>query len=400
MNFWRINLSEILKESKGIRLLLENFWITRDDNREEYYEIKDNKLKIERFFSEKAGWKLIFNSKLTKLEKIPAKTESFMGISEFKEIMDYCILCSLLMILEDEEDGKQFLLSSLTDRIKIYIKEYIEIDWMNYSHRQSLVRAFKYAESIGLIRKNDGDINKYNNSVEIDVLYEKTGFSRYFAVDFQRDISDYTSYKDFEIEKIEDINKDKGEQRINRIYRNLLTTPAVYWEESKDADSIYIRNQRPALESNLKKCLLGNLHIHKNSAFLGFDDEGLLGEIHPKRRGTLSDIVLLICRELRKKIINQELKREIKDFIEISKENMLVIIDESKSRYGINWSKEYREMKLEKLYENIVEYMEEWKFIEGVSEDKLIVCPAVGKIIGRYRKVKKGVNDEQSLENE
>ena len=393
-------MSEILKESKGIRLLLENFWITRDDNREEYYEIKDNKLKIERFFSEKAGWKLIFNSKLTKLEKIPAKTESFMGISEFKEIMDYCILCSLLMILEDEEDGKQFLLSSLTDRIKIYIKEYIEIDWMNYSHRQSLVRAFKYAESIGLIRKNDGDINKYNNSVEIDVLYEKTGFSRYFTVDFQRDISDYTSYKDFEIEKIEDINMDKGEQRINRIYRNLLTTPAVYWEESKDADSIYIRNQRPALESNLKKCLLGNLHIHKNSAFLGFDDEGLLGEIHPKRRGTLSDIVLLICRELRKKIINQELKREIKDFIEISKENMLVIIDESKSRYGINWSKEYREMKLEKLYENIVEYMEEWKFIEGVSEDKLIVCPAVGKIIGRYRKVKKGVNDEQSLENE
>ena len=387
-------MSEILKESKGIRLLLENFWITRDDNREEYYEIKDNKLKIERFFSEKAGWKLIFNSKLTKLEKIPAKTESFMGISEFKEIMDYCILCSLLMILEDEEDGKQFLLSSLTDRIKIYIKEYIEIDWMNYSHRQSLVRAFKYAESIGLIRKNDGDINKYNNSVEIDVLYEKTGFSRYFAVDFQRDISDYTSYKDFEIEKIEDINMDKGEQRINRIYRNLLTTPAVYWEESKDADSIYIRNQRPALESNLKKCLLGNLHIHKNSAFLGFDDEGLLGEIHPKRRGTLSDIVLLICRELRKKIINQELKREIKDFIEISKENMLVIIDESKSRYGINWSKEYREMKLEKLYENIVEYMEEWKFIEGVSEDKLIVCPAVGKVIGKYRKVKKGVNDE------
>ncbi len=393
-------MSEILKESKGIRLLLENFWITRDDNREEYYEIKDNKLKIERFFSEKAAWKLIFNSKLIKLEKIPAKAESFMGINEFKEIMDYCILCSLLMILEDEEDGKQFLLSSLTDRIKIYIKEYIEIDWLNYSHRQSLVRAFKYAESIGLIRKNDGDINKYNNSVEIDVLYEKTGFSRYFAVDFQRDISDYTSYKDFEIEKIEDINMDKGEQRINRIYRNLLTTPAVYWEESKDADSIYIRNQRPALESNLKKCILGNLHIHKNSAFLGFDDEDLLGEIHPKRRGTLSDIVLLICGELRKKIINQELKREIKDFIEISKENMLVIIDESKSRYGINWSKEYREMKLEKLYENIVEYMEEWKFIEGVSEDKLIVCPAVGKIIGRYKKVKKGVNDEQSLENE
>ena len=141
-------MSEILKESKGIRLLLENFWLTRDENREEYYEIKDNRLKIERFFSEKAGWKLIFNNRLVKLEKIPAKVESFMGIEEFKDTMDYCILCSLLMILEDKEDGEQFLLSSLTDRIKIYIKEYIEIDWLNYSHRQSLVRAFKYAESI------------------------------------------------------------------------------------------------------------------------------------------------------------------------------------------------------------------------------------------------------------
>ena len=85
-------MSEILKESKGIRLLLENFWLTRDENREEYYEIKDNRLKIERFFSEKAGWKLIFNNRLTKLEKTPARAESFMGIAEFKDTMDYCCL--------------------------------------------------------------------------------------------------------------------------------------------------------------------------------------------------------------------------------------------------------------------------------------------------------------------
>ena len=97
---------------------------------------------------------------------------------------------------------------------------------------------------------------------------------------------------------------------------------------------------------------------------------------------------------MRKKIVNQELKREIKDFVEISKAEMISLIEESKNRYGINWSKEYRDMKIEKLYENIIEYMEEWKFIERVSEDKLIIYPAVGKVIGKYRKVKKGVNDE------
>ena len=97
---------------------------------------------------------------------------------------------------------------------------------------------------------------------------------------------------------------------------------------------------------------------------------------------------------MRKRIVNQEFKREIRDFVEISKENMISIIEENKNRYGINWSKEYRDMKIEKLYENIIEYMEEWKFIERVSEDKLIIYPAVGKVIGKYRKVKKGVNNE------
>lgn len=372
-----------IKVNKGIKLLLENFWIDREKNRDEYYEIKDNIVEIEKFFSEKVGWKIIINSQIIKLEKVPAKSEIFMGILEFKDIMDYCILCGLLMILEDKEDKEQFLLSDLTDRIKLYLKDYIEVDWLNYSHRKSLVRAFEYAENMKLIAKNDGEIKKYNNSIETEVLYEKTGFSRYFATDFKKDISDYNSYKDFE--KDIEINSDKRESRTNRVYRNILTTPAIYWYDSTDPDSIYIRNQKPTLENNLKKYIDGNLHIHKNSAFMGFEENAEIGEIHPKKN-MLSEIVLLVCNEIRKKVINQEIKIELKDFIYLSKDKFLDIVEKCRNLYGINWSKEYREMKLEKIFENIIGYMRDWKMAEE-KEEKIILYPAVGKVVGKYKRV-------------
>lgn len=45
-----------------------------------------------------------------------------MGISEFTDIRDYCILCVVLMYLEDAEEGRQFLLSELIDYVETQLK--------------------------------------------------------------------------------------------------------------------------------------------------------------------------------------------------------------------------------------------------------------------------------------
>ena len=50
--------------------------------------------------------------------KIPAHAEAFMGIEEFTDLKDYCILCVLLMYLEDKAEGEQFLLSELIDYVE------------------------------------------------------------------------------------------------------------------------------------------------------------------------------------------------------------------------------------------------------------------------------------------
>lgn len=101
-----------------VRTLFEQFWICKDSNKEDYYKIKRDIPSFRRFIREQLGWKLIHTENLLKLEKIPAHAESFMGIQEFTEILDYCILCVVLMYLEDKEEGEQFLLSELIDYVE------------------------------------------------------------------------------------------------------------------------------------------------------------------------------------------------------------------------------------------------------------------------------------------
>ena len=76
-----------------IRTLMEKFWICRDSDKETFYKVKRDIPNFQRFIREQLGWKLIHTEKLLKLEKRPAHAEAFMGISEFTDIRDYCILC-------------------------------------------------------------------------------------------------------------------------------------------------------------------------------------------------------------------------------------------------------------------------------------------------------------------
>ena len=62
------------------RTLLENFWICKDADKELYYKVKRGIPNFQKFVREQLGWKLVHTENLLKLEKRPARGESFMGI--------------------------------------------------------------------------------------------------------------------------------------------------------------------------------------------------------------------------------------------------------------------------------------------------------------------------------
>lgn len=133
------------------RYLLDRFWITRAENKELYFSVKRALPHYRRLVNEQLGWNLIVNESVIKLEKVPPRAMSWMGIQEFQERLDYCLLCGMLLFLSDLDDGEQFLLSSLTEALEAILAEVQPMDWTRFSHRKSLVRVLRYAQQIGLL---------------------------------------------------------------------------------------------------------------------------------------------------------------------------------------------------------------------------------------------------------
>lgn len=125
-----------------IRLLIERFWITREDDEELYYLIKDNEAEIKPFFRDTFRYRLIITHELVKLEKVPIKTYNWMGNKDiknqtiFRRQRDFVFLFCLLAFLEGEGKDDQFSLQNICEAIQAYypqsdddMGEHVTIIW-------------------------------------------------------------------------------------------------------------------------------------------------------------------------------------------------------------------------------------------------------------------------------
>lgn len=365
-----------------VRTLFEQFWICKDCDKETYYKVKRDIPNFQKFVREQLGWKLIHTENLLKLEKIPAHAESFMGIQEFSDVLDYCILCVVLMYLEDKEEEEQFLLSELIDYVETKLKGMISIDWTSFSQRKSLVRALQYMEKMQILRVYEGSSEAFGQELGQEVLYENTGYSKYFATSFPMDISGFENWEDFEKKRFEELQDDRGVARINRVYRQLAVCPAMYWEEHTDADALYLKNQRYWISKYLEQNLGGTLQIHKNAAFFIMDEDDCYGGVHP-RDAMLPEIVLLLCAQIQDYLQSGNFSIQEDETILVDDTDFRKAILECRKKWNMAWSKEYREMDDKKFIENVKRYMKDWMMIRE-KEGMIRIFAAAGKQKGFY----------------
>lgn len=367
---------------KEVRTLFEKFWICKDTEKETYYKVKRDIPNFQRFVREQLGWKLIHTEKLLKLEKKPAHAEPFMGIEEFTDIRDYCILCVVLMYLEDMEEQRQFLLSELIHYVETRLSAYMTVDWTSFTQRKSLVRVLQYMEKLQMLRVYEGQSESFGQEAGQEVLYENTGLSKYFASSFPVDISGYESWRDFETADFDELEENRGAARINRVYRQLAVCPAMYWDGNEDADAYYLKNQRQWVGKYLEENLGGNLDIYKNMACLTLEESDCWGAVHP-RDAMLPELVLLLCGMIREKVEAGGLQKKENECICLTKKEFADFLFSAKEQWQSGWSKEYRKMEKEKLLRGVLEYMKNWMLLK-VVDDQIILLPAVGRTAGVY----------------
>lgn len=363
--------------------LMQRRWILKSEDSTLYYKVKDAMKDIRKIMQEKLGYIIIVNPYLIKLEKIPGKAEPWMGIQDFHSVREYQLFCYLLMYLDDKEREEQFVLSWLTEYIQVQAGD-DAIDWNNLTTRRQLIRVMKYAMTSGLIKKDDGDEDRFAQDQTNEVLYENTGISRYFLRNFMKEIMDYKTPQDFEKSEWLAMEEDRGIVRRQRIYRRLLLSPGVYREEQDD-DFLYIRNYRKQIQHDFQSFFPCELHLHRSSAYLNLMEDCSMGKAFPSNN-TMSDLILLIHHEIKRRVKSYQLKVEGQEQILLQKEVFLRICERTIQQNLERFAKKYRDKGKEQTALEVMQEMEKLGFLKQQEESEMIILyPVVGKLVGNYQ---------------
>lgn len=368
---------------KELELLLDKRWILKSEEKELYYRVRDSIGEIRRFATEKMGCQIIENSLLVKLEKIPAIPEPFMGIEEFTSNEEYAFLCILLMFLEDKDAEEQFILSQLTEYIEANMPGQA-VDWTLFTNRRRLVKVLRYAVVQRIVKVTDGSDEAFMDGQPGEVLYENTGASRYFMRSFSRDIMDYSRPEDFFESDWFEMDEDRGIARRHRVYKRLLFSVGMYREAGSEEDFEYLKYYGRRLAEDLEQNFECQVHIHRGSAFLMMGEDCHMGAAFPENNA-LSDILLLCCAEIRKKVEQGIWKLRKDETVLVDIPEFEQMLKEVKAEFGSGFTKNYREMPDGEFVREVLEALERWTFLrQEEREHGIVIYPSAGKLAGRY----------------
>ena len=368
---------------KELEILLNKRWVLKSRDKETYYKLRDALGELRKFTTEKMGCQIIDNSLLIKMEKIPVIPESFMGIQKFSSKEEYAYLCILLMFLEDRDAQEQFIISQLTEYITANLPGEIS-DWTLYTNRRKLIRVMRFAADQGLIGVTDGKDEAFMDDEGGEVLYENTGASRYFMKSFSKDIMEYTKPEDFQESDWFEVDEDRGFARRHRVYKRLIFAPGMYKADGSSEDFEYLKYYGRRLSEELEQIFDCHVHIHKGSAYLLSGDDCRMGTVFPGNN-SISDILLLCFREIRKKIEKGQWKTGLDETCLIDQIEFENMIKEIKQEYGSGFSKNYREMPEGEFVKSVLDEMKLWMFIRKEElAHQIKICPLTGKILVHY----------------
>lgn len=361
--------------------LLNRHWIVRSRDKELYYKLKDASGEYRKFLSEKLGYQMIINPHIIKVVKMPGHAEPWMGIQKFESIMEYRMLCWILIFLEDKEPDGQFLLTQICEFMQMQAPK-DEVDWTLRKHRKLLINVIHFCVEQGIFDVYDGNEEDFGRNRNTEALFGNLGTSKYFMRVFTQDIMTYESPKDFERSDWIDADETRGVVRRNRVYRRLALSMGMYRSEEEDADFDYIKNQRSLIEHDFQQFFDCHIDVHPSSAYLIVSADDNFGKSMPVKN-MVCDILMLWNSLIRQEVEEGNLSLNSYEIIMMSKEELYASIEKIKNKYSNTFSKEYREMTTKVFNETIENALVNYGMIQKNKEtERYELYPIIGKING------------------
>jgi uncharacterized protein (TIGR02678 family) len=374
--------------------LLRDRYIVKALDREKYYNAKDElatNADLREFLDEKLGFRVIVNPTLIKLEKIPDRAEPLLGILDFDSKLEYLMFCIMLIFLEEKNAGDQFLLTQLTDFMQVNYAKIIgedipeglsdTLDWTKITDRRSFVKVMKFCAANFLVKVTDGMDEEFIRTSEIEVLYDSTGVSRYFARHFTTNVLGEIDILEIDKAVLEqDDDQYKGTRR--RAYRKLLLTPSVTKDLETEPIFTYLRDNFSLVEDEFSKHLNCDLQVHKSIAMILEGDDPHFSRKFPENNH-LSDITLGLFSLFREDAANGNLKPRLNEWISLSEEQFYDYVMRCKKKNGAFYGKTFRDKKDKDLVIELIRYMYSFGFAKPGGKG-IMISPLAGKLNGKY----------------
>lgn len=369
--------------SQAISSLLENFWITRKSHPDAFHFIRKNNKEVQKYFIDNFGYRLFTTINLIKLEKVPFSAEPWMGIKEFSEPLDYTIFIATLAYLEERSGDDLFLISMITEFIKDFVTNDVEVKWEVYKHRLSFIRVMKYVEKMQLVDVIEGDVYQYKDNEGVEVLYRPTMLSKYFLRFFTKPISEFETKEEMLMDKwIPDNAVPTPKEHLQMINRRLFFSPVVFKDQLTEGEKRYFAHQYFRIVDSVSEHTEFELEIYRNQILLVAEKRNAKLEQHPNAKG-ISDVALHFGSFLRKKLKDgEEMPNESIYMTEYEFEK---VVGECQEFYGDGWSKEFREDYPEAIAGKLLLYLEEWGMLKNDKETYQVqLFPTIARSIGEY----------------
>ena len=368
-------MSETINEC--MQLLLNNFWILKEDDLDNYYKIKRNQHLLRDYINKTLGSRLIIHDRFIKLEKIPAQALESIGLPNFILQTDYIYLCLILLFLEDKTRETYFMLSDLIDYVKntaVALELNNVPNWTLTKERKSLKRAVNFLEKIKVIKLKDASKDDFSDNENAEALYISTGLSNYVMRMFNNEIFDIKQEEDFIKDEWTYQNDEKGDIRKYKIYRNLIYTPCIYMNDISKSEIDYLKQLRHHISNELSN-LNYELELTKNMA-LAFENENALTKDSFPNNKRISAIVLIVLTKLYELIKENKIILNEYEIGKISYEDLYNIIIGIKNKYNIYLSKTLKDLTDSAFFDNIIDILETYTFIRNV-DNYYEILPAI-----------------------
>lgn len=361
---------------QALKLLFENFWIIRARDPESYNFLRRHQSNLKKELNQRFGMNLMIRSQYIQLLKRPHKLAPWMGVNNFTSQLDYALFCCSMAYIEGLEADTPFMLDELINDLDLMIPEEIVVDWTNYNHRKSLVRALKKMLDLTVIESIQGETGMFERSEENqEVLYTTTAQGRAFLARAPQSYTEYPSFEDYWT----DIEANRTIEGNQLLYQRLMMEPVIERTEENEQTFVRLRNYYHHMKEYVETNTHFYFELYRDYAAFTLENRDNWQEIFPSRK-VIDEILIQLATLLRERSVRFSTYGVGK----LSEANWLVLLEELRQDYHTYWSKEFSEMSIEQLSAALFARGAEWQLFE-TKDEQILINPALGRLVAEMR---------------